>query len=58
MKKVLALAAAGIFAFSVAAYAEGGCGGYKTVTAGAPDQVKTILETATQTSAPTTKSGS
>jgi hypothetical protein len=59
MKKVLALAAAGVFAFSVSAYAgAGGCGGYThTVTADGKQSapVKQNLETATTSS---TKSGS
>ena len=58
MKKVLALAAAGMFLFSVSANAEGGCGGYKAVTAGTHSPVKTILETATDKTSQSTKSGS
>ena len=59
MKKVLALAAAGVFAFSVTAYAggAGGCGGFSTLTAGTSHPVTTPLETATQTPTPTTKTG-
>jgi hypothetical protein len=56
MKKVLALAAAGVFAFSISAYAgAGGCGGYThTADSKQSTPVKQNLETATS---PSTKSG-
>jgi hypothetical protein len=49
MKKVLALAAAGVFAFSISAYAgAGGCGGYAhTADSKQSTPIKQNLETAT-----------
>jgi len=57
MKRILTLAAAGLFALSTAALAEGDCSGYKTQSVSAPQTTTTAEAPAPQTPAPGTQQG-